>query len=133
MSDLKILKGRYGNILRSVMNTVIPRGGAYAPGAADYDLLPRAEEMLMSYDPSIRGLFPLMLNYIQFSALIHQGKIFTSLSEEKGAQFLSSMEASPFFYRRLIMLMMKLITMLAFYGSDETERLVGYKHGCHLK
>ncbi|HPC41623.1 MAG TPA: hypothetical protein PLD91_11955 [Spirochaetota bacterium] len=133
MNDLKILKGRNGRIFRAVMNAIIPRGGVFREGAADFDLLPRADQLLMSYDPSIRGLFPLMLNYIQFSSILRNGRVFTSLSVDSGTRVLEAMEQSHFFYRRMIMLLMKLLTMLTFYESDENARLTGYEHGCHGK
>jgi hypothetical protein len=131
--DVKILKGRNGAIFRSVMNAIIPRGGAFGPGAADLDLLPRTDQILMSYDPAIRSLFPLMLNYIQFSSLLRKGRVFTSLHEKQGIDVLSAMERSPFFYRRMIILLMKLMTMLAFYENDEMARFTGYEHGCSRK
>ena len=115
------------------MSTIIPRGGAFAPGAADHELLPRADQILMSYDPGIRSLFPLILNYIQFSSVLRKGKVFTSLSEKQGIDVLSAMENSPFFYRRMIMLLMKLLTMLAFYEIDAMARFTGYEHGCNKK
>ena len=115
------------------MNAIIPRGGAFGPGAADLDLLPRIEQILMSYDPGIRSLFPLMLNYIQFSSLLRTGKVFTGLSEQRGIDVLSAMERSPFLYRRMIMLLMKLLTMLAFYENDDMARFIGYEHGCSRK
>ncbi len=133
MGDLKVLKGRNGTIMRAVMNAIMPRGGAFREGAADFDLLPRADQLLMSYDPAIRSLFPFMLNYIQFSSILRKGRVFTSLSVDSGTRVLEAMEESPFFYRRMIMLLMKLLTMLTFYESDENALLTGYEHGCHLK
>ncbi|MBP7736057.1 MAG: hypothetical protein KA369_08820 [Spirochaetes bacterium] len=131
MSQLKVLKGRNGIIFSAVMNVIIPQGGAFKPGAADFDLLPRADEVLMSYDPAIRKLFPLMLNYIQFSSILRKGRCFTSLTMDKGIHVLEAMETSPFFYRRIMILLMKLLTMLTFYESDDNARLTGYEHGCH--
>lgn len=131
--DRMFLKGNRAAILRAVMNAIIPRGGAFAAGAADFNLLPGAESMLARYDPAIRAMFPLMLAYIQYSALLRTGRVFTSLDDEKGAEFLSSMERSPFFYRRTIILLMKLVTMLCFYENDDMSRLAGYEHGCHLQ
>lgn len=131
--ERNVLRANNAAILRSVMNAIIPPGGAFAPGAADRDLLPRAEDMLARYDPSIRALFPLMLKYIQYSALLHTGRVFTRLDEKKGADFLSSMERSPLFFRRTIILLMKVVTMLSFYEDDEMSELTGYKHGCHVQ
>lgn len=133
MSDIKMLKGKNGRIFRAVMNAIIPRGGAFEPGAADFDLIPRADQILLTYDPSIRGIFPVILRYIQYSAIFRTGAVFTRLEESRATAFLSSMEHSRFFYKRMIMLMMKLVTMLAFYENESTERLTGYVHGCHTK
>lgn len=131
-ADLKMLHGKNGAILAAVMNAIIPRGGAFPPGAADRDLLVRADEMLARYDPAIRALFPLMLRYIQYTAVVRTGRVFTALDDTRGAAFLSAMERSPFFFRRSIILLMKLVTMLSFYEDDEMSRLTGYRHGCHL-
>ena len=133
MGEMKILKEKNAAIFSAVMNAIIPRGGAFEEGAADFDLLPRADRILLSYDPSIRGAFPLMLRYIQYSSILRTGRVFTRLTEKRGTALLSSMEQSPFFYRRMIMLMMKLVTMLSFYDNEHTERLAGYVHGCHAK
>ena len=103
-ADLRVLRGKSGEIFRAIMNTIIPRGGAYGPGAADYDLLPRADEILRSYDPAVRKLFPLILLYVQYGAIFRKGRTFTGLSERKGMEFLGSMERSPFFYRRMTIL-----------------------------
>lgn len=130
-AELKVLKGWSANILSAVMNAIIPRGGAFAPGAADFDLLPMADDLLQSYDPTIRKLFPFMLLYIQYSAILRKGKVFTHLSQAQGTAVLASMESSPFFYRRIMMLFMKLLTMLVFYDNDENVKFTGYEYGCH--
>jgi hypothetical protein len=133
-AGLRVLGGNSGRIFRAVMNSIIPRGGVFGPGAADYDLVPRADEILRSYDPAIRKIFPLILLYVQYSAIPRTGRTFTALGERRGMAFLASMERSPLFYRRMTILVLKLITMIVFYESDETARLTGYEHGwCHLK
>ena len=131
MTELKVLKGKYGEIFQAVMNAIIPRGGAFKAGAADYDLLPRAEEILQSYDPAIRNLIPLILSYIQYTALFHKGRFFTNLKQEKAVAFLSSMEDSPFYHRRMIVVISKLLTMLCFYEIDDVALQIGYEHECH--
>jgi hypothetical protein len=130
MNGLKILNGKNGTIFKAVMNAIIPRGGAFAPGAADFDLLPRADRLLMSYEPAVKALFPLMLRYVHYGALVRTGRVFTRLNDEKGAAYLAAMEHSPFFYRRLVLLLMKLLTMLVFYERDDMALHTGYVHGC---
>jgi hypothetical protein len=132
-AGLRVLRGRSGVIFRAVMNAIIPRGGAFGPGAADFDLLPRADEILRCYDPAVRKLFPLILLYVEYSAIFRKGRTFTGLGERRGMEFLGSMERSSFFHRRMTILALKLLTMIVFYESDENARLTGYEHGCHLK
>lgn len=133
MKDIKILKGASARTMKHVMNAIIPEGGAFEAGAARYDLIPRADEVLRSYNPSIARAFPFILLYVQASALLHHGRPFTSLPGEKAAEFLESMEHSPFYYRRMTVLIMKLITCLVFYEIDEVAEQIGYTHGCHFK
>jgi hypothetical protein len=110
------------------MNAIIPRGGAFGPGAADFDLLPRADRILRSYDPAVRKLFPLILLYVQYGSVPRTGRRFTSLGERAGIRYLGAMEHSPFYHRRMTILILKLITMIVFYDSDENARLTGYEH-----
>jgi len=134
MNKLSILKGRRARVFQSIMNAIIPRGGLFEEGAEDFDLLPRADEIIQGFDPLIRIAFPLFLNYVQISSIIRTGTVFSRLSPEKAAQLLDGMEQSPFFYRRMIILLMKLVTMLTFYESDEMAAITGYSHGlCAVK
>jgi hypothetical protein len=133
MRQKVILKGRSAGIMSSVMNAIIPPGGPFRAGASDYNLIPRANEVLRSYNPAIAGAFPLILLYVQISSLPRTGKVFTSLAPERASRFLEGMEHSPFYYRRMTALILKLITCLVFYEIDEAAEQIGYKHGCHLK
>ncbi len=75
MRQKVILKGRSAGIMRSVMNAIIPAGGPFRAGASDYDLIPRANEVLRSYNPAIAGAFPLILLYVQLSTLSPHRKV----------------------------------------------------------
>lgn len=133
MKEMKILKGAGARTMKHVMDAMIPVGGPFEAGAAHYDLLPRADEVLRSYNPSIARAFPFILMYVQASSLLHRGRLFTSLPGEKAAEFLESMEHSRFYYRRMTVLILKLITCLVFYEIDEAAEQIGYTHGCHFK
>lgn len=126
------ITGYRATIFRAVMNALIPRGGAFAPGAADYDLVPRINELLEKIDPAIRLGFPFLMFYIEYSAIFHTGRRFTGLAEDKASQFLTGMEHSRMAYRRYIALSMKMMTCMAFYEQREVAEAIGYYHGCHL-
>ena len=130
---LKYLRGKNGIILKSIMDVIIPPGGPFKAGASDYDLVPRIEEILKSYNPAVRNYFHLLLKYIQLSSIVHTGRTFTRLSAEKAERFLQKMESSPLYYRRMILLVIKLVVMLAFYDRDDVAEQIGYIHGCHLE
>jgi hypothetical protein len=130
MKNPGIFSGRNGFIMRSVMNAIIPRGGPFAAGAADYDLLPAIEEIILSSNPVAKKIIPWILKYIQFSSLIRRGRTFTKLHERDAAAFLDGMEASPFYYRRSAVLILKTLTVLAFYDIDDVAAQIGYVHGC---
>ncbi len=130
MAGTVVFKGSAARVMEAVMGAVIPRGGAFPLGAEDFDLIPRAEEILQSYDPLLRRAFPLLLKYLQLSALMRTGRPFTRLTQEKAVRFLVGMEHSPFYYRRTIVLLFKLITCLTFYDVDEAAEQIGYRHSC---
>ena len=133
MLNFKILKGKKGKILAAIMNTIIPRRGAYGPGAADYDLLPKVEAYIRSFNPMVRFGFPFLLWYIEYGSLFKTGKLFTRLLDEDAVGYLESFEDSRLYYMRSIMLLFKMITMLAFYDIDENASLIGYTHLSHIE
>ncbi|HOO70518.1 MAG TPA: hypothetical protein PK926_02075 [Spirochaetota bacterium] len=128
---MKVLKGRYGIIARAIMEAIIPRGGAFEAGAADYDLLPEADRFIGCFDGRMRKLFPLMLLYIEYGALFTSGRTFTRMSPEKAGAFLEKMEASPLYFKRAMIMVLKLMTTVPFFDIDEVARQVGYSHGTH--
>ncbi len=129
MNKLKYLKGNNGKILMAIMNTIIPAGGAFSKSPSDYDMLPRVEEIIKSYDPRTRFFFPLIFKYIQYSAFFSKGNVFTKLPQNKASDFLKKMEHSRFYYKRALMMMLKLITVLPFFDIDEVAKDIGYIHG----
>ncbi|MBN2160440.1 MAG: GMC family oxidoreductase [Spirochaetes bacterium] len=131
MTGLRILKGGKGRILSAIMNAIIPRGGAYGPGAADFDLLPAAEGFVKSMNLLFRIGFPFLLLYMEYGALLRTGKRLTRLPDELAAEYLESFDESRFYYRRAIILALKMIAMLAFYDRDENASLIGYSHWSH--
>jgi hypothetical protein len=132
MAELKLFTGKKGAILAAIMNAIIPRGGAYGPGAADFDLLPRAEAYVAAFNPLVRMGFPFLLLYVEYGALFRAGKRFTRMSDDEATGYLEGFEESRLYYRRTIALMLKMVTMLAFYDIDENAALIGYTHLGHV-
>jgi hypothetical protein len=130
LDNLIILKKSNARILNSIMDAVIPANGPFPAGASDFNLLDAAEKLIQSYDPAIKGVIPLMLRYVQYSSILHTGKLFTSLSPVMASEFLDKMEKSLFWYRRMVALFFKLITTLCFYEIDKVTAQIGYRYAC---
>ena len=128
MTELNILKGKKGKILSAIMNAIVPRGGAYEQGAADYDLLPEAEQYIRCLNPLARFGFPFLFSYIEYGALLSRGRVFSRLPEEEAGEYLEGLEESRRYYKRAIILALKMITFLVFYNIDRNAERIGYRH-----
>ena len=131
----KILKGRTGRIFDKIADAVIPRGGPFTAGAADYDLKSKAEELLKTYHPLTKILFPLMLEFVQYNALLHKGKVFDKLSREEASRVLTEMEHSRIYARRSVVEALRVLVSVCFYDFDEVSAQIGYVPGdaCTVK
>ena len=130
MQGKTYLKGKNRLIMKAIMETIIPKNGNLEPGAADYDLIPRAETFIAGFDARTRFGFLLILKYIQYSALLRHGKVFTGLTPDQAVSFLEKIMDSPFYYKRLMFMPLKLIATMTFYDIDEVAAKVGYKQEC---
>lgn len=130
MKNSKLFSRKTAHIAQAVMNAIIPPGGPFPAGAADYNLLPGAEQFMGAFDKRTRALIPLLLSYIQYSALFHHGRPFTSLKTEEASAFLEKIESSRFYYKRAMMMIVKLMTVVPFFDIDEVARQIGYEHRC---
>lgn len=133
MTERGVLRGARGRIMAAIMAGIIPRGGAFSVGAADYDLLPMAETFIRSMNPAFRFGFPFLLFYIQIAAMFRYGRPLTKCTEEEASSFLKRFETSRFFYKRMIILALKMITFVSFYDIDENAALIGYHHLKHVR
>ncbi len=127
-----VIRGKQKEMLTAVMAVIVPQGGPFPPGAADFDLLPRLNELLAKLDPMVRRLLPLVLFWVNLRCLFFTGCPLIKLSEERAIRFFSGMENSRLVHNHYIMLLLKLLTMLVFYEQPEAARAIGYEHGCHL-
>ncbi len=127
-----VIHGKAETFFKKAAGTIIPRGGAFEAGAADYELVPRVNAYLDTLAPVIRRLTPLMLWYVELVSLIFNGRRFSRLSRKKAERFFERMESGRLLYHRYIILFLKLLTMTAFYEQQIPAESIGYVHGCHL-
>ncbi|MFW5989476.1 MAG: hypothetical protein ACOCPQ_04500, partial [Desulfosudaceae bacterium] len=126
------ISGRRVKVLRAMMAALIPRGGAFAAGAEDFDLIPRINQLIDKLDPAARLGLPAALLWIEFNSLIRTGRPLTGLSRERATRLLRGLENSRLLLNRYILLIFKLLTMMAFYERQPAAVAIGYEHGCHL-
>lgn len=127
-----VLHGKVEAVFKKAAATIIPRGGAFDAGAADYELVPRVNAYLDTLAPVIRRLTPLMLWYVELVSLFFNGRRFSRLSPKRAERFLARMETGRLLYHRHIILFLKLLIMTAFYEQKTPAESIGYVHGCHL-
>ena len=130
--DGSVICGKTRAVFIKAADTIIPRGGLFEAGAADYDLVPRVNAYLATVAPVIRRLTPLLLWYVELSSLICNGRRFSRLSPSRAERFLEGMETGRLLYHRHIVLYLKLLIMTAFYELKDPAEAIGYVHGCHL-
>lgn len=128
-----VIRGKAEAVFNRVADTIIPRGGVFAPGAADFDLVSRANDYLTTLPPIFHRLTPAMLRYVEWTSLLWNGRRFTGLSRPRAERFLERMERGRLLYHRHILLFLKLLVMTAFYEHGGPAAAIGYIHGCHLQ
>ena len=132
VEKLKFLKGKKALIIESVMNAIIPGGGAFDAGASDYNLLPTLDHFFRAFDIYTRFLIFLILYYLEYWAFFHTGKVLTKLTTDQASHYLHKMETSSFYHNRSAVMVFKLLTTMPFFNIDEVTAQIGYYHGCHL-
>ena len=128
-----VIRGRGEIVFNRVADVMIPRGGAFEAGAADYDLVPRVNAYLNTLTPALRRLTPFMLWYVELISMLFNGRRFSRISGGRAERFLERMEHGRLIFHRHIILFFKLLVMTAFYEQKMPAESIGYVHGCHLQ
>ena len=115
-------------ILMSIMEAIIPPGGAFENGATDKELMNKFQLYRKSLNPAMGFGFPFLILFIQFNAIFHRGLPFTMLNLKTRSNYLAKFEHSIFYHRRIIILALKMVTMLTFYDDDKNAAQIGYTH-----
>jgi len=122
------LDGRSGPILDALLDTMLPAGGAFALGGR---LTPLRQDF-GQYFGQLHARGPvglaLLLHALEYGPYIlgPKRRRFTALRPDERQRYLSGFEDSRWALRRQLILSIKLIVMLHFYGYPEAQRAVGY-------
>jgi choline dehydrogenase-like flavoprotein len=126
----KVFTGRAAEIFSKAASAIIPPGGPFLQGADDAATLARADALAAAFQPAVRWSFPLLMIFLQYSALAAKGKTFTQMSQLERAAYLDALEHHRIYSLRGIAQVLKLITCLSFYDDDAVCRAIGCSTDC---
>ena len=120
-------------LLRAVLDALVPRGGAFATGAADTDL----DAALSRYFASLHPLGPvglrLLLLAIEYGAVVFERTApFSRLDPAAREHALAAWETSRIGPRRQLLASVKLLALMHFYERPDVWGAIGYDDG-HLR
>ena len=120
-------RGHVQHLLRLVTETMIPEGGAFAPGAASLQL----DNTVWRYFAGMHRLGTLgltaILYAIEFGPYIFgpRRRRFSQLGSTERETYLAGWETSKLALRRQLLHALKLVHVLHFYANPEAEAAVG--------
>lgn len=114
-------------LLRIVLDALVPRGGAFPAGAADTDL----DDSVARYFATLHALGPVglrvLLRILEYGPVVFERtRPFSRLDPEARAHALASWETSRLGVRRQVIASLKLIALLHFYERREIWPGIGY-------
>ena len=118
--------GQY-TTLEAISDTIIPQGGAFAPGARDLGLAARVDAYLPKFDPEVAQGIRGALVFVEQQAPALAGKAapFSGLSEDDRAAVCNALLQAGGMPTR-ILLAMKWLSTSFFYTMDATWKFTGY-------
>ncbi len=119
-------------VLRALAGTLIPRGGAVAPGGEDLDLDATANRFFADVDPLYVHGFRAMVSAVEWLPwpFAPKWRRFTSLDESGRAAVVAAWAGSRWYWRRGVILALKSFLAMAFASHPDVERAVGYEPRC---
>src|SRR5262245_1198041 len=114
-------------LLRAVLDALVPRGGAFATGAADSDV----DEALQRYFASLHPLGPIglrvLLLAIEYGAVVFERTApFSRLDPAARERALAAWETSRLAPRRQLIASLKLTALMHFYERPAIWPAIGY-------
>jgi hypothetical protein len=127
-------RARDAELLRAVLEALVPRGGAFPTGAADTDLDAAVARYFAAVDPRLGALgLRLMLRAVEYGAVVFERtRPFSKLSPEARERALAAWEGSRLGPRRQLLASLKLVALLHFYERPDVWAAIGYDDG-HLR
>jgi len=124
---LKFLTPEQYATLEAISDTMIPQGGAFAPGAQDLGLAARVDAYLPRFDPAVAQGIRGALVFVEQQAPALAGKAarFSALSEDDRAAVCNAMLRGGGMPAS-IFLAMKWVSTSFFYTMDATWKFTGY-------
>ncbi|MCX5865854.1 MAG: hypothetical protein NT009_00020 [Proteobacteria bacterium] len=121
-----------GKIIVSVSACLFPRGGAFAIGAEDVDLIPLANKFLRGFEPVT--LFGIKFMFFAFNLLpflfIYKPLPFTWLKREDQNRYIEKWVNSLMYAKRGVITAIKVTCAQFFYSHEEVEKALGYDLPC---
>ena len=119
-------------IITSTSAILFPRGGAFAIGAEDVDLIPLANKFLKGFERTtllgIKGMF-FAFNLLPF-LFIYKPLPFTWLNKEDQHRYIEKWSSSLMYAKRGVITAIKVTCGQFFYSHPEVEKAVGYDLPC---
>ena len=119
-------------IIVSVSACLFPRGGAFAIGAEDVDLIPLADRFFRGFEPAtflgIKSMF-LAFNLLPF-LFIYKPLPFTRLKRKDQIRYIEKWVNSLTYIKRVVITAIKVTCAQFFYSHPEVEKALGYDLPC---
>src|SRR5450759_1786528 len=113
--------------LAALADTVLPRGGALAPGATDVDVAGQLDSYLDRCSPGTRRTVSLMLTAFNISSVASRGaRPFRFLSAASREAYVLACETSRIRQRRETLIALKALILMFFCSDQRIQPLIGY-------
>jgi choline dehydrogenase-like flavoprotein len=113
--------------LAALADTVLPRGGALAPGATDVDVAGQLDAYLDRCSPGTRRTVSLMLTAFNISSVASRGaRPFRFLSAATREAYVLACETSRIRQRRETLIALKALILMFFCSDQRIQPLIGY-------
>ena len=127
-----IVRPWLAKIIISASACLFPRGGAFAIGAEDVDLIPLANKFLSGFEPTtllgIKSMF-FAFNLLPF-LFIYKPLPFTWLKKEDQIRYIDKWANSLMYAKRGVITAIKVMCAQFFYSAEEVEKALGYDLPC---
>ena len=126
-AGLRVLAPGEWQVLAAVADTVIPRGGAFALGAADVDLAARIDAFLAAQSAELAGGVRGALLLVEYAAPLLEGRLarFSQLGAEARADVFGALPRR-FGLARRVYGGLRGLCLFAFYTLPESWPALGY-------